>query len=82
MSEVDDQRNIEDAVSGLKASTSAYASGKVQPSPEVLADLTNAIHEIGDHLLSLHRRLERIEASNEEWTTRGWLPPPGSDSSG
>jgi hypothetical protein len=44
-----------------------------------VADLAKAIHELGDHLVTLHQRIERIENSNPEWTTRGWTPPPGSD---
>lgn len=82
MSEVNDQRNIEEAVGALKASTGKYASGQAQPSPEVVADLTKAIHDLSDHLVDLHRRIKKIEESHDEWTTRGWLPPPGSDNAG
>jgi len=76
-----DESNIEKAVAKLKATTARHAREK-QLSPEALADLTNAIHDIGDHLVDLHRRIKRIEESQEEWTTRGWLPPPGSDHPG
>lgn len=80
--EAKDKRTIEGALNDLKASMAKYTSGKTQPTPEVLADLTRAIHDISDHLVDLHRRVERVEESQEEWTTRGWLSPPGSDSSG
>jgi hypothetical protein len=82
VSEVNDQRNIEEAVADLKTSTARYASGKASPSTEVVADLTRAIHDLSDHLVDLHRRIKKIEDSQDEWTTRGWLPPPGSDSTG
>jgi hypothetical protein len=74
--------NIEEAVAKLKARTARYAGAGDQPSPEAVAELAKAIHDIGDHLVDLHRRIRRIEESQEEWTTRGWLPPPGSDSPG
>ena len=77
-----DEGNIEEAVAKLKATTARYAGGGAQSSPEALSDLTKAIHDIGDHLVDLHRRIRRIEESQDEWTTRGWLPPPGSDSPG
>jgi hypothetical protein len=44
-------------------------------------DLAKAIHTIGDHLVALHRRLERLEATQSEWTTHGWEAPPGADHS-
>jgi hypothetical protein len=82
VSETSDQNNLEGAVGHLKASTARYAASDAELSREALADMTNAIHEIGDHLVDLHRRISRIEESQDEWTTRGWLPPPGSDSPG
>lgn len=79
---MNDQQNIEEAVADLKASTARYASGGATPSTEALADLTRAIHDVSDHLVDLHRRIKKIEDSHDEWTTRGWLPPPGSDTTG
>ena len=44
-------------------------------------DLTNAFRRIGDHVVTVHRRLQRLEKSQEEWTMRGWEEPPGADHS-
>lgn len=51
------------------------------PRPELLRDLTTAIHRIGDHLEAINRRLERLEETRKEWTTHGWEPPRGADRS-
>ena len=75
-----DEPGLERDIAKLKASIGKYLSGTSGVSSEVAADLTKTIHELGDHVVDLHRRIEKIEDDHEEWTTRGWLPPPGSDS--
>lgn len=42
-------------------------------------ELTKAIRTIGDQLVTLHRRLARLEENQSEWTTHGWEAPPGAD---
>ena len=44
-------------------------------------DLRRSLDRIGEHLVSLHNRLARIEEAEPEWTTRGWEAPPGADRS-
>lgn len=55
----------------------------VRSGTEPVRDLTKAFHSVGDRLVALHRRLARleqtVEETEDEWTTRGWQPPPGSD---
>jgi len=46
---------------------------------QATSDLTKAIHDLADHVVALNSRIEKIEDSQEEWTTKGWEPPPGSD---
>lgn len=75
-----DHRTLEDEIHDLQARLAAYARGDEHPSAKVVADLSAAIHDLGDHLVALHQRVERIEDSQGEWTTRGWEPPPGADS--
>ncbi len=75
----DGESGFERDIGKLKASIDRYLSGTSGVSSEAAADLTKTIHELGDHLVDLHRRLEKVENDHEEWTTRGWLPPPGSD---
>jgi hypothetical protein len=70
---------IEDELEKLKASIEKYSTGHTQPTPEVVADLTKAIHDLSNHVETLGRRMEAIEDSHPEWTTHGWEPPPGSD---
>jgi len=74
-----DHRSVEHDIHDLKASLAEYAGGEAHPSPKVVADLSKAIQDIGDHLVALHQRIERIVETNPEWTTRGWEPPPGAD---
>ncbi|HXX90966.1 MAG TPA: hypothetical protein VEI83_12180 [Acidimicrobiales bacterium] len=81
MAQPGDQRSVEHDIHDLKESLSEYAGGDAHPSSKVVADLTKAIHDIGDHLVALHQRIERLEETNKEWTTRGWEPPPGADRS-
>lgn len=80
MTESGDRQGIENKIHELKGAIDKYITGKQQPTPTVVADLMKAIHEMGDHLVELHRRVEAIEEMLPEWTTRGWSPPPGSDS--
>ena len=79
MSGTDDHPNPEDRISELKASIGKYLSGAEEPTGEALAEVTRALHELADHVEELDRRFERVEESIPEWTTEGWLPPPGSD---
>lgn len=74
------RQEIENRIRELKETLEKYTTGKEHPMPAAVADLTKAIHEIGDHLIDLHRRIEKIEETHPDWTTRGWTPPPGSDS--
>jgi hypothetical protein len=75
-----EEQGIERRVKDLKASIERYAKEGAPPSSEVMADLSKVIHELCDHVVTLDRRLEQIENTQEEWTTKGWVAPPGSDS--
>jgi uncharacterized coiled-coil protein SlyX len=80
MTQAGEEKGLEHRIRELKSWIDTHARTAAEPTSEVVADLTKAVQEIGDHLVDLHRRIERIERSNPEWTTRGWMPPPGSDS--
>jgi hypothetical protein len=75
----DDHRRIEQRIRELRASLAKYESGAAHLDAAAMADLTKAVHDIGDHLLELSGRIDRIEDTREEWTTRGWSPPPGGE---
>ena len=77
MADSPETRNVEQEIHDLKKSLEKYASGEVHLSSEVVSDLGKAMHDIGDHLVDFHRRIEKLEEDNPEWTTRGWGPPPG-----
>lgn len=79
MAQADDRRSVEQEIEALKLSIEKHLAGQSHLSSEVAADLTKAIQDLSDHLMSLHRRIEKIEEAQDEWTTRGWMPPPGSD---
>lgn len=79
MTETGDPQGIENRIHDLKGALDKYISGTEHPTPAVVADLTKAIHEVGDHLVELHRRIGKLEETLPEWSTRGWTPPPGSD---
>jgi hypothetical protein len=79
MAQHDDHPSPEARARELKSTLDKYLTGEAEMTRDVAADLTRAVHEIADHLVDLHRRLEKIEESVPEWTTRGWMPPPGSD---
>ncbi|HMK98691.1 MAG TPA: hypothetical protein VK428_00730 [Acidimicrobiales bacterium] len=70
---------VEQELRHLKEKLATYTKGQTNPTPEVLADLARGVHELGDHMIALHRRLEKLEANTPQWTTRGWEPPPGAD---
>ncbi len=70
---------IEGELEKLKASIEKYTTGKSEPTPTALADVTKAVHDLSDHLGTLARHIQAIEDSHPEWTTHGWEPPPGSD---
>jgi hypothetical protein len=72
-----DRPNVEERVSELKASIGKYLTGAEEPTAESLAEVTRAVHELADHVVDLHKRFESIEKSLPEWTTQGWIPPPG-----
>jgi len=71
--------SIEQDLRRLKETLQTYTKGHTNPTPEVLADLAKGVHELGDHVVALHHRLEKLEADMPQWTTRGWEPPPGTD---
>ena len=79
MPESQNRSGLDHDVEELKASIDKYLHGTADVGSDAAADLTKAIHELSDHVVRLHRRVESIEASQEEWTTHGWMPPPGSD---
>ena len=73
-----DHKAIEERIRELKVTLERYATGGEPATPAAVADLSRAVHEMGDHVMDLHRRLEAIEKTLPEWTTQGWTPPPGS----
>jgi hypothetical protein len=75
----EDRRSIEHQIEELKESLAQYEKKAADIDSETVADLARAVHDIGDHLLDVSRRVKRMEDSQEEWTVRGWDPPPGSD---
>ncbi len=79
MAQPGEKRSVEHEIEDLKASIGKYLTGEAQLPSEVASDLTKAIHDLSDHVVNLHRRIEKIEDTHDEWTTRGWMPPPGSD---
>ena len=76
----DDHRRLERRIKELRTSLAKYETGALQFDPEAMADLTKAVRDIGDHLMKLSERIDRIEDNREEWTTRGWNPAPGGGS--
>jgi len=79
MSEPPDSPRIEQELRHLKEKLETYTKGHTNPTPAVLADLAKGFDRLGDHVIALHRRLEKLEANTPQWTTRGWEPPPGTD---
>lgn len=79
MAGTDEHHGVEHDIERIKASVEKHLSSGGHVGSEAAADLTKAVHELGDHLVSLHQRMERIEDSHDEWTTHGWEPPPGAD---
>jgi len=77
MAESPEKRNVEQELRALMRSLDKYVSGNAELNSEVVTDLGKAIHAIGDHVVDLHQRIERLEEGTPEWTTRGWGPPPG-----
>lgn len=75
-----DENGLEHDIGTLKVSIDKYLSETSDVTSEAASDLTKAIHELSDHIVDLHHRIEKIEDDQDEWTTSGWLPPPGSDS--
>jgi hypothetical protein len=75
-----EKRSVEREIEDLRASIEKHLAPEAHVSTEAVTDLTNAIRDLSDHVAGLQRRIERIEDTHEEWTTRGWIPPPGSDS--
>ena len=71
--------NAEVRISELKASIDKYLTGAEGTTAEALAEVTKAVHELADHVVDLHKRFARVEESLPEWTTHGWMPPPGRD---
>jgi hypothetical protein len=79
MTEPSKKPTIEQELRALKEKLETYAKGHTKPTPEVLADLTKGIHELGDHMIAFHLRLKKLEENTPEWSTSGWRPPPGAD---
>jgi len=77
MAESPEKRSVEQELRELMRSLDKYVSGNAVLSSEVVTDLGKAIHDIGDHVVDLHQRIQRLEEDKPEWTTRGWEPPPG-----
>ncbi len=77
MAESPETRNIEQEIHDLMKTLEKYTSGEAHLSSEVATDFGKAMHDIGDHLVAFHRRIEKLEENDPEWTTRGWGPPPG-----
>ena len=77
IAEPPERRTVEQEIRDLTSSLDKYVSGDAHLSSEVVTDLGKAIHDIGDHLVDFHRRIEKLEEDKPEWTTRGWGPPPG-----
>lgn len=69
--------SLEEALGRLKASIAKHAEAGATPTHEAVADLTKAVRELSDHLVTLGGRIDRLEKSAPEWTIRGWEPPPG-----
>jgi hypothetical protein len=81
MEQPDERRSIGAELSDLRHSLQKYVDAGATSSAGFVADLTKAVHAIGDHLAALQRRVDRLEQGEDEWTTRGWEPPPGADRS-
>jgi hypothetical protein len=77
MAEEPRKRNVEQELRDLANTLDKYASAEVQISGEVVTELDKALRGIGDHLVDLHRRVEKLEEQTPEWTTKGWGLPPG-----
>lgn len=77
MVENPEKRSVEQELRDLVRSLERYVAGSIQPTSQVVTDLGRAIRDVGEHLVNLHRRIEKLEADTPEWTTRGWTPPPG-----
>jgi hypothetical protein len=79
MEEPREQHSVEHDINDLRQSLGKQTGQGMRPSAEFVTEVTRAIQTIGEHLVALHRRLERLEDTQPEWTTRGWEPPPGAD---
>jgi len=72
-------QTTEQKLQNLKETLRKYRTGRTTPTAEVVTDLADAIHELGDHLSTLNRRLENMEETQKQWSTRGWIGPEGAD---
>jgi len=79
MDQSGEERGIERRLRDLQVSMERYAKEGSQPTSEVMTEISKVIHELCDHVVTLDRRLEQIESTQEEWTTKGWIAPPGTD---
>jgi uncharacterized coiled-coil protein SlyX len=73
-------RGFEEDIADLKATLEKWRDAQDHRADDAVAELANVVHRLSDDVVALHRRLEAIENTQHEWTTHGWLPPPGSDS--
>lgn len=70
---------IEQELKKIKGTLSKYKTGHPTLTPEVIIDLTKAIHDLSDHVIALDRRLKKLEEDQPQWTTRGWIGPEGTN---
>jgi len=76
---MDRREGLQEDIDTLKASIGKLRSGTAELGSGSVAELAKAVHDLSDHVLNLHQRIEKVEDAQREWTTRGWTPPPGSD---
>ncbi len=79
MAEPGKKGSFEREIDDLKCSIEKHLTGEGHLSSEVVSDLTKAINDLSDHMVNLHRRIQQIEDTHADWTTQGWMPPPGGD---
>jgi hypothetical protein len=74
-----EHQSIEHDINALRVALEKHVGDGAHTTSELAADMTRAVHNIGDHVVALHHRVEKLEQGETEWTTRGWEPPPGAD---
>jgi len=61
MTEPRSKPTVEQELRNLRDTLERYTKGHTNPTPKVAADLTKGIHELGDHMIALNRRLQKLE---------------------